>query len=425
MVNRKSLEKVINILKSNYFYNKKNKIIFKYIKKIFYEYKRIDLSNLILYLKKDDKLNLIGGEYYISYIIQKLTSFYNIKKYVKILINKYILRKLIKLSINIINNNYNNYNNYDIIKLLDYIQIYIVNLSKKYVKNNIKNFKYLFIKTYKKIKNNYFEKKSLFIPSGFKKLDKIILGFQKSDLIIIASRPGMGKTSFALSLIKNLIEKNIGVGFFTLEMSNTQIIIRLISLMTNITYDKLKTFNLNKSEINYLKNNFKKFKNYNLFIDDSPTLSILDFKKKCKILINKNNVKIIIIDYLQLINIKNDNFKFFNREQEISIISRSIKYIAKELKISIIALSQLSRAVEIRGGYKIPLLSDLRESGAIEQDSDIVLLLYRPEYYGFKYWYNDNTLCSGEAEIIIAKHRNGKLGNIKLKFIKEIAMFKN
>lgn len=235
----------------------------------------------------------------------------------------------------------------------------------------------------------------------------------------------MGKTSFALSLIKNLIEKNIGVGFFTLEMSNTQIIIRLISLMTNITYDKLKTFNLNKSEINYLKNNFKKFKNYNLFIDDSPTLSILDFKKKCKILINKNNVKIIIIDYLQLINIKNDNFKFFNREQEISIISRSIKYIAKELKISIIALSQLSRAVEIRGGYKIPLLSDLRESGAIEQDSDIVLLLYRPEYYGFKYWYNDNTLCSGEAEIIIAKHRNGKLGNIKLKFIKEIAMFKN
>ncbi|WGH27217.1 MAG: replicative DNA helicase [Candidatus Shikimatogenerans bostrichidophilus] len=424
MVNKKSLEKVINILKSYFFYDKKHKIIFFYIKKIYLKYKKIDLYNLIFFLKKDNKLEYIGGEYYISYIIQKLTYFNNIKRYVKILINKFILRKLIILSINIINKSYNN-EYINVFKILDFIQLYIFELSNKYVYNNIKTFKFLLLKTYKKFKNNYLKKKILFIPSGFKKLDNIILGFQKSDLIIIASRPGMGKTSLALSLINNIIKKNIAVGLFSLEMSYIQIITRLLSFNTNITYEKLKNFNFNKKEFNILKNNIKKINKYNLFIDDSSTLSLLDFKKKCKKLIYKYNVKIIIIDYLQLIKVKNSNFKINNREQEISIISRNIKYIARKFKISIIALSQLSRAVEYRGGYKKPLLSDLRESGAIEQDSDIVLLLYRPEYYGFKYWYDNNKLCIDEAEIIIAKHRNGILGNIKLKFIKRIAMFKN
>lgn len=231
----------------------------------------------------------------------------------------------------------------------------------------------------------------------------------------------MGKTSLALSLTRNIIKKKIPIGYFSLEMSNIQIIYRLLMLDTDIPYEKLKTSKLTIQELNYLNKKINLIKKYPFYIDDSPYLSILDLKNKCRKLVYKYNVKVIIIDYLQLINVNN---KKYNREQEISSISRNIKYIAKEFKITIIAISQLSRAVEVRGGNKKPLLSDLRESGAIEQDADIVLLLYRPDYYGFKFWDN-NQLCLGEAEIIIAKHRNGKLGNIKLKFIKNKAMFKD
>ncbi|MDH3003836.1 MAG: replicative DNA helicase [Candidatus Shikimatogenerans sp. JK-2022] len=425
IMNKKCLEKIINVLKIKYFFYEKNKILFFYIKKIYYEYNKVDLLNLIYFLKNDNKLELIGNVNYLSYIIQKITSFYNIKKYVKLLKNKYIIRKLIFLSYKIIIKC--NRNNVNINKLFDFIQNYIFKLYYKNKKNNIKNFKYLLYKTFKNIKNNYLENKLVFISTGFKKLDNIILGLQKSDFIIIASRPGMGKTSFALSLVKNILNNNkISIGLFSLEMSYNQIIIRLLSFNTKLTYKKLNNFNFDKNEFDIFKKKFNNIKKYNLFIDDSSTLSILELKEKCKKLVNKYNVKIIIIDYLQLINIKKElNLQNLNREQEISLISRTIKYISKKLKITIIALSQLSRAVELRGGYKRPLLSDLRESGAIEQDSDIVIFLYRPDYYGYKYWYDDNTRCLNQAEVIIAKHRNGRLGNFKLNFIKKIAFFKN
>ncbi|WGH25837.1 MAG: replicative DNA helicase [Candidatus Shikimatogenerans bostrichidophilus] len=422
-MNKRSLEKVIDILNPEIFYKNENKLIFKYIQKLFYEYKKIDLLTLLSELKKNDILKLIGGEHYISYIIHKFTSFYNIEEYVKILIKKFILRKIIDLSINIINKSYEE--KIDAFELLNEIQININNISIEYIKTNIKSIKYLIPKTINKIKENLLNKNLFYIKSGFKDLDNIILGLQKSDLIIIASRPGMGKTSFALSLAINIIKKKIPIGYFSLEMSYIQIISRLITFETNISYEKFKTSNLTKQEFNIFKKKIKYIKKYPLFIDDSPYLSIVDLKNKCRKLVYKYNVKIIIIDYLQLINVSNSNFKNYNREQEISTISRNIKYIAKEFKIPIIAISQLSRAVEFRGGNKRPLLSDLRESGAIEQDADIVLLLYRPEYYGFKYWDDNYSLCSGEAEIIIAKHRNGRLGNIKLKFIKKKAIFKN
>lgn len=385
---------------------------------MFYEYNKIDFLTLISELKKDNVLNVIGGEIYISYIINNNTNFNKIEKYVKILIEKFILRKLIKLSTTIINRTYRE--NTNTLDLLNYIQINIDDIYIKYIKNNLRSIKHLIPKTIKRINNKNF----LYIPTGFNKLDNIILGLQKSDLIIIASRPGMGKTSFALSLIINIIKRNIPIGLFSLEMSYYQIISRLITLETKISYEKLNTINLTKKELKIFKKKIKNIKKYPLYIDDSPYLSLIDLKNKCRKLIYKHNVKLIIIDYLQLINV--NDIKIKNREQEISTISRNIKYIAKEFKIPIIAISQLSRAVEIRGGYKRPMLSDLRESGAIEQDADIVLLLYRPDYYGFKYWDNDyTTLCEGQAEIIIAKHRNGKLGNIKLKFIKTQAKFKN
>ncbi|MDH3004341.1 MAG: replicative DNA helicase [Candidatus Shikimatogenerans sp. JK-2022] len=413
MFNKNSLEEVIDVLKPEIFFKKKNKILFKYIKRLFYKNNKIDLFTLIYELKKDNKFNIIGGEKYITYILHNNTNFYNIKNNVKILIDKFILRKLIKLSLYVINLTNKNYVNS--LSILNKIQTSIDNIYIKYIKNNLRSIKELLPKTIKKINEK------VYIPTGFNELDKIILGLQKSDLIIIASRPGMGKTSLALSLIYNIIKQKKSVALFSLEMSYYQIISRFITFETDIPYEKLNTINrINKK----LKNKIKIITQYKLYIEDSPNLSLIDFKYKCRKLIYKYNVKLIIIDYLQLINVNDIRIK--NREQEISTISRNIKYIAKEFKITIIAISQLSRAVEIRGGYKRPLMSDLRESGAIEQDADIVLLLYRPEYYGFKYWDNDYTkICKNEAEIIIAKHRNGKLGNIKLKFIKKIAKFIN
>ncbi|MDH3005114.1 MAG: replicative DNA helicase [Candidatus Shikimatogenerans sp. JK-2022] len=414
MFNKKSLEKVIDELTPEIFYNKKNQIIFKYIQKLFYQYNKIDYFNLISELKKDNKLNIIGGEVYLTYLIHNYTNFSKIKENVNILIDKFILRKLMNLSYIIINKSYEK--DIDAFSLLNYIQSYIDNIHIKYIKSSFKSIKDLLPKTIERIKN----KEKYYIPTGFNKLDNIILGLQKSDFIIIASRPGMGKTSFALSLIINLIKKKYPIGLFSLEMEYNQIIYRLITLVTKVPYDKLN-YKFLKSNNN---NNLKIINNFPLYIYDSPFLSLIDLKNKCRDLIYKYNVKIIIIDYLQLINV--NDIKIKNREQEISTISRNIKYIAKEFNISIIAISQLSRAVEIRGGDKRPMLSDLRESGAIEQDADLVLLLYRPEYYGFKYWDNNKTkLCKGEAEIIIAKHRNGRLGKIKLKFIKKKAQFKN
>ncbi|MDH3004379.1 MAG: AAA family ATPase [Candidatus Shikimatogenerans sp. JK-2022] len=412
------MEKVIYKLKEEFFFKKKNKIILNYIKKLYNENNKVDFITLISELKKNNKFNKINSEFYIINLIHNyIVNFYNIKFFVKKLIQKFILKKIIFISIYIKDMIIIN-KNIDTLYILNKIQTYIDNIYIKYIDNNLKSIKELLPKTIKKIN------KKIYIPTEFKNLDNIILGLQESDLIILASRPGMGKTSLALSLILNIIKKKNNIGLFSLEMSYYQIIVRLITLETKINYEKLNKRNLNKKQINYFKKKINKIKKYKLYIDDSSNLSLIDFKNKCRQLVYKYNVKIIIIDYLQLINI--NDIKFKNREQEISTISRNIKYIAKEFKITIIAISQLSRAVEIRGGYKRPLLSDLRESGAIEQDADIVLLLYRPEYYGFKYWDNEiNKLCKNEAELIIAKHRNGKLGNIKLKFIKNIAKFVN
>ncbi|WGH24909.1 MAG: replicative DNA helicase [Candidatus Shikimatogenerans bostrichidophilus] len=416
MLNKKSLIKVIDLLKPEVFYKKKNKTLFKYIKIIYYKYNKIDFTTLISELKQSNKLEKIGGEIYITYILNNYTNFYKIKKNVKLLIEKFLLRKLIKISVNIINKI--NRVGVNPIILLNEIQENIDNLYINYIDNNIKSINKLLPKTIKKIN------KKVFLPTGFTKLDNIILGLHKSDLIVIASRPGMGKTSFALSLLINYLKKNIPVGLFSLEMSYYQIMSRFLIFETGIPYERLNNLDLTKEEIKLFKLKINEFNKYKFFIDDSSYLTITDFKNRCRQLIYKYKVKLIILDYLQLIYV--DNNKFRTREQEISTISRNIKYIAKEFQIPIIAISQLSRAVEIRGGYKRPFLSDLRESGAIEQDADIVLLLYRPEYYGFKYWDGDRSKpCKGEAEIIISKHRNGKLGNIKLKFIKEKAIFEN
>jgi replicative DNA helicase len=265
------------------------------------------------------------------------------------------------------------------------------------------------------------------VETGFTKLDAITSGWQPSDLIIIAARPGMGKTAFVLSMARNIaIDFGHPVALFSLEMSSVQLITRLISSETGLSSEKLRTGKLEKHEWEQLSVKVKNLEKAPLFIDDSPSLSIFDLRAKARRLASQHGIKIIIVDYLQLMTAGGNGKNCGNREQEISTISRNLKALAKELGIPVIALSQLSRAVETRGSSKRPLLSDLRESGAIEQDADIVSFIYRPEYYKIDEWDDEEQSPSaGQAEFIIAKHRNGSLENVRLKFIGNLGKFDN
>ncbi|MGY5352800.1 DnaB-like helicase C-terminal domain-containing protein [Wenyingzhuangia sp. IMCC45533] len=261
------------------------------------------------------------------------------------------------------------------------------------------------------------------IPSGFVHIDKHTNGWQNSDLIVLASRPSMGKSSFAISMARNIsVDFDIGVAYFTLEMSSEQLVSRIISIETGITLEKLRKGNLEPYELEIVNSNTKRLCKAPIFVDDTPSLSLNDLKTRVIKLIKEKNIKIIFIDCIQLM--RTGQKHLVNREQEISYISRNLKGLAKELDLPIIALSQLSRSVETRGGSKRPLLHDLRESGSIEYDADIVSFIFRPEYYGMTEWDDDDhTPCEGQGEFIIAKNRNGSLDNIRLKFRRHLAEF--
>ena len=261
------------------------------------------------------------------------------------------------------------------------------------------------------------------VPSGYTELDRITQGWQKSDLIILAARPSMGKTAFALNLARNAaVDFNKPIAFFSLEMSSVQLVTRLISTETMLTADKLRTGNLAEYEWQQLNTMVSPLVNAKIFIDDTAQLSIFDLRAKCRRLKQQHDIQMIFIDYLQLMTAKGE--KNGTREQEISTISRSLKSLAKELNVPVLALSQLSRSVETRPGSKKPILSDLRESGAIEQDADMVLFIYRPEYYGLTE-DEGGASAKGKAVISIAKHRNGKLGDVTLKFVGQYAKFED
>lgn len=422
MIDKKGLDQVIDILNPEIFYDKKHQEIFRVIQKLFNSSKSVDILTILDKLRKNKKINFCGGENYLINLTQKVISSAHIEYHSRILQQKFILRKIIEISSNIIKKSYSE--EMDVFDLLDEAESKFFEITQNFLKKNYQTSKSLVkqaLKRIKKINISGFNG----ISSGFKKIDKITYGWQKSDLIIFAGRPGMGKTAFVLSMARNIVVKQkIPVAFFSLEISSIQLITRLISSETKIPSEKLRKAALKKEEWNTIKKKIKKLENSPLFIDDTPALSLFDLKAKSRRLVSQNNVALIIIDYLQLmtVGIGNQNYKPGNREQEISIISRNLKCIAKELDIPIIALSQLSRAVEIRGGNKRPFLSDLRESGAIEQDADIVSFIYRPEYYGLKTW-DDGSPCKGEAEFIIAKHRNGRLDNIRLHFISNQTKF--
>lgn len=426
MIDKKGIDEVIDILQPDAFYKEAHKHIFEAIFQLFTNTQPIDLLTVSAQLKKTAKLDLVGGDFYLIQLTQKISSSAHIEFHSRIILQKYIQRSLIKISSEIIEESYDETT--DVFDLLDKAESKLYEVTQGNIKRSSETAQSLVIQAKKRIEEIANKEGLSGIATGFDKLDKITSGWQPSDLIIIAARPGMGKTAFVLSMARNIaIDFGQPVALFSLEMSSVQLITRLISSETGLSSEKLRTGKLEKHEWEQLSAKVKDLENAPLYIDDSPSLSIFDLRAKARRLSSQHGIKLIIVDYLQLMTAGGSNGKGMgNREQEISTISRNLKALAKELEVPVIALSQLSRAVETRGSSKRPLLSDLRESGAIEQDADIVSFIYRPEYYKIDEWDDEEqTPTAGQAEFIIAKHRNGSLENIRLKFIGNLGKFDN
>lgn len=425
MIDKKGVDEVIDILQADAFYKDAHKYIFEAIVQLFVETQPIDLLTVSAQLKKNGKLDLVGGDYYLIQLTQKISSSAHIEFHSRIILQKYIQRSLIRISSEIIEDSYDETT--DVFDLLDKAESKLYEVTQGNIKRSSETAQSLVLQAKKRIEEIAGQEGLSGVATGFEKLDKITSGWQPSDLIIIAARPAMGKTAFVLSMARNMaIDFGMPVALFSLEMASVQLITRLISSETGLSSEKLRTGKLEKHEWEQLSTKVKNLEKAPLYIDDTPSLSIFDLRAKARRLVSQHGIRIIIVDYLQLMTAGGNGKGGGNREQEISTISRNLKALAKELNVPVIALSQLSRAVETRGSSKRPLLSDLRESGAIEQDADIVSFLYRPEYYKIDEWDDDEASpTAGQAEIMIAKHRNGSIENVRLKFIGHLGKFDN
>jgi replicative DNA helicase len=345
-----------------------------------------------------------------------------VEYHARIIIQKYIQRELIRISSETIKDAFEDTT--DVFDLLDNAEKGLFAVSENNFRRQFGTMQELVTDAIKEIQSARNHEGNLRgVPSGFTDLDRVTAGWQKSDLVILAARPGMGKTAFVLSMARNIgVDFNIPCAIFSLEMSAIQLVTRLISSETQLPADKLKKGNLENYEWEQLNAKIGKLVDAPIYIDDTPALSIFELRAKCRRLKAQHNIQIIIIDYIQLMSTGEDLRGKGNREQEISTISRSLKALSKELDVPVITLSQLNRSVETRTGTKRPILSDLRESGAIEQDADLVCFIYRPEYYKIDHDEMGNS-TRGLAELIIAKHRNGALADVKLQFVDKYAKF--
>ena len=426
MIDNDALSNAIELLKPESFYKYQHQKIFSAIEDLFNSAKKVDILTIVEELKKKGELKKIGGPSFITKLTERIASAANIETHARIIAQKFIQRELIRISNQTIKDAYDDKS--DVFDLLNAAEKGLYEISEGNIRKNYDKMSTLILQALNQIEEIKNKEDGLSgVPSGFSELDRVTSGWQKSDLVILAARPGMGKTAFVLSMARNTAVKfNIPVAVFSLEMSSVQLVNRLIASESGIPTQKLRKGNLEDHEWIQLNQQITQLSEAPLFIDDTPALTIFELRAKCRRLVKNHGVQLVVIDYLQLMHAGNSN-KSGNREQEISTISRSLKSIAKELNVPIVALSQLSRAVETRGGDKRPMLSDLRESGAIEQDADIVCFIYRPEYYGFTEWPNttpgQDPDCQGQGEIIVAKHRNGSLENVKLRFIPQLAKF--
>jgi replicative DNA helicase len=421
MLEKDALTEVIEILQPEMFYKDEHNRIFKAIKQLFGANKPIDILTVTNQLKSNNELDMVGGAYYISKLTNGVTSSANTEYHARIIIEKFIQRKLIDVSSQIIKSAYED--STDVLDLLDKSQNELFTLTESNFRRGTRDMSDIIKDAIDFIENARKSSGGLSgIPSGYPELDRITGGWQKSDLLILAARPGMGKTAFALNMARNMaVDYKIPVAIFSLEMSAVQLVTRLMSAEAEIPADILRKGQVTDEQWQGLANRITGLSKAPIFIDDTAGLSVFELRAKCRKLKSQHDIQFVVIDYLQLMTLGGEKDKNVNREQEISTISRSLKALAKELEIPILALSQLSRDVEKRGGDKKPILSDLRESGAIEQDADIVMFIYRPGYYDHSTENNQDD--ANEAEINIAKHRNGKIADIPLLFIGKLAKF--
>lgn len=418
MLDKDALSNIVGILTPETFYKEAHQRIFNAIRELFSKAQPVDILTVTQELKSTGELEIAGGAYYISQLTSRVASSANVEVHARIVLEKYIQRELIRISTDTIQNSYED--SVDVFELLNKAEQNLFSISQTNIRKDFEPIRPIIGRTIQEIEAAANHKLSG-VQTGFTGLDRITGGWQKSDLIILAARPGTGKTAFVATIARNAaVDFDRPVAIFSLEMTANQLVSRFIAGETGIPSDKLRRGDLRPDEFQQINARIGALSKAKLFIDDTPALSIFEFRAKARRLKATHDVSLIIVDYLQLM-VSGQEGRY-SREQEVSLISRSLKAIAKELDVPIIALSQLSRAVEMRTGNKRPQLSDLRESGAIEQDADLVLFIYRPEMMGLTTDEQGNS-TDGLSEIIIAKHRNGSLDSVNLVFVKHMVKF--
>lgn len=424
MNDRDAYAVVCEILSPESFYEQRNQLIYSAIRDLSIAEKPVDVLTVTDDLERQGSLDKVGGAIYIADLSNKVASSANIEYHARIIAHKFLARQLISFASDIETKAFDG--SMDIDDLMQDAEGSLFELSRRNMKKDYTQIDPVISNAVEVIQKAAANKDGLTgVPTGYHKLDNITSGWQASDLVIIAGRPAMGKTSFALSMAKNIAaDYKVPMAFFSLEMSNVQLVNRLISNCCEIQGSKILNGQLKPDEWERLDKRLNNLIGSPLYVDDTPGLSVFELRTKARRLVRDHGVKIIMIDYLQLMNA--NGMRFSSRQEEVSTISRSLKQIAKELDIPILALSQLNRGVESREGLegKRPQLSDLRESGAIEQDADMVLFVHRPEYYHIYQDENGRDL-HGMAQIIIAKHRKGATGDVLLNFRGEFTRFEN
>ncbi|MEG1555623.1 MAG: replicative DNA helicase [Bacteroidales bacterium] len=423
MIDNYAVSSIIDFLNSQMFYREAHQYIYKAIQNLFIKSEPIDLLTVTNQLRKENQLEFIGGPSYLASLTNRVASAANIEYHARIVMEKFVLRELISNCNSIIKDAYDD--SKDVLQLLDKAETDLFSIIQNNFKRDSKELKDVVKKALDDLMTLRENADNMHgVPTGIRAIDEKTGGWQKSDLVILAARPGMGKTSFVLSIARNAaLEHNMPVAFFSLEMSASQLVHRLFAIESGISAERIAKGKLDENEWIRLMEKISILTSSNLIIDDTPALSVFDLRAKCRRLKHQHDIQLIIVDYLQLMQGSGDADKGKgNREQEISFISRSLKALAKDLNVPVIALSQLSREVEKRAGTKRPQLSDLRESGSIEQDADMVLFIYRPEYYNLES-FEDDSPSQGLAELMIQKNRHGATENIRVRFQSQFTKF--
>lgn len=423
MIEKDAYTIVCDILKPESFYEPSHQKVYEAIQTLGASQQPIDLLTVTEQLKRNNTLEEVGGPAFVVQLTSNVTSAAHVEFHARIVAQKYLARELISFAAQIEKNAFDE--SIDVDDLLQEAEGKLFEISQRNVKKDVTQIDPVITAALDQIQAAANRTSGLSgLQTGFHELDKVTSGWQNSDLIIIAARPAMGKTAFVLSMAKNMaVNYNIPIAVFSLEMSNLQLVNRLISNVCELPGEKIKSGQLTTLEWDQLMARIKHLNGAQLYIDDTASLSVFELRTKARRLVREHNIKMLIIDYLQLMNAS--GMKFGSREQEVSMISRSLKQLAKELNIPIIALSQLSRQVENRSDSKRPQLSDLRESGAIEQDADIVCFIHRPEYYTHSDTDASGKDIRGLAEFIIAKHRSGSVKDVNMRFRAQFARFEN